>query len=147
MTSAIQPKFSKGKANIMPVGQATPDDGVPPLVRAAKYVKFSRKENLRKLGNVEEEGKTTQKVHEDDPGKEYSDFIIVDATIHEDPMNGRNTAPYHEGDKVQKSNGHVLLLIEMMPGKRSKQDEASNSSQIKDAPGRGAPEGVVDAYK
>jgi len=101
---------------MMPVGQAAPDDGMPPLVGAAKYVKLSRKENLWKLGNVEEKSKTTHEVHEDDPGEENSNFITVDTTIHDDPMNGWNKAPHHEEDKVHKPNHQVLLLIKMVPG-------------------------------
>jgi len=121
---------------MMPVGQAAPDDGMPPLVGAAKNIKFSRKENLWELGNVEEKSNTAQEVHDNYPREKNSDFIIVDTTIHDDPMNGRHTAPHHEEDKVHKSGHLVLLLVKMIPGQGSEQDEASDSGQVESAPGR-----------
>ena len=143
-TASLQPKFGEGEAGVVPVGQTGPDDDVPPLVGAPKYIKPSRKETLWNLGNVEYKSWATHEVHEDDPWQEDSDFIIFYSTSHDCPVDGWDTPPHYKGHKVHQPDAEVLLLVEVVPGEGPEQDEAPHGGHVESAPCGGAPEGIVN---
>ena len=111
-------------------------------MRAAPDVKLAGEDTLGELGDVEEEGKATEQVEDEDAGQEDLDLVTVEA-IEQDPVDGGDEAVDGEGAKVDQSHQNVLILVHDVPEDGSKQDEASNSGHVEGAPGWKAPEGVI----
>ena len=141
----LQPVLGEGEACVVPVSKAAPDDDVPPLMRTSKNVKFSRKENLRNLSDVEEEGTTAHEIHEDDSWQEDPDLVIVQSTIQDYPVDSWHTAPNNKGHKVDEPDAQVLLLVEVLPGEGSEHDEDSHRGEVEITQQGVAPECVVNS--
>ena len=106
------------------------------LMRTSDNIEAARADNLGELGDVEEEGKATHQVHDDDPGKKYQNlqglkikllpalrsfnlfaqiilkdcYLIRVDTFIKDPVNCGDESVNDERNKVDQPQCQVLIL-------------------------------------
>ena len=129
---------------MVPVGQARPDEGVPPLMGAPEYVKLTREEALGKLGDVESKRDADKTVEDEDPRQKDLDLLTVES-MEKGPVQGGDETIDSERDKVHKSQDDVLVLVHLVEEHGSSHDEGNHGGHVDGASGGVAPERIVDA--
>ena len=114
---------------MVPVGQARPDKGVPPLVRAAENIKLARQKTLRELGDVEAKRDPDKTVKNEDPGKKYLDLLTVES-MKESPVQGGDKPIDGERDKIDESEDDVLVLVHLVEEHCPSHDKSNHSSHV-----------------
>lgn len=128
---------------VVPVGETGEDKDVPPLMRASNNINLARQTSLREFCEVKDEGNTAEEIHDDDPGKEDSDYVTLEASGENDPMERRNSTINCPKREKNESLSFISRLVEFVPENHRKGNNQENSRQIEVSPPIKTPESVI----